>query len=74
MDSKVQSTSKVDSDGERSPSDDEKAIGNTHKIQSDSLSLDPDDHLSAEEKARIVSARPIFPAFSTPRRCSYAFG
>ncbi len=47
----------TDSDSGRSPSDDEKAIGHghVHHAHRVEVSPDPDDHLSPEEKANIVS-------------------
>ena len=47
----------TDSDSGRSPSDDEKAIGHVHmsNAHGDELPPDPDEHLSPEEKAKIVS-------------------
>ena len=47
----------TDSDSGRSPSDDEKAIGHGHisNAHGEELPPDPDEHLSPEEKAKIVS-------------------
>jgi hypothetical protein len=47
----------ADSDSGRSPSDDEKAIGHGHIAHPHAdLPPDPDEHLSPEEKAKIVSS------------------
>lgn len=43
-----------DSDSNCTPSDDEKHIDNKHVADVDHLPPDPDEHLSAEEKAKIV--------------------
>ena len=47
----------ADSDSGRSPSDDEKAIvrGRIPHTPGDDLPPDPDEHLSLEERAKIVS-------------------
>lgn len=58
----------TDSDSGRSPSDDEKVIGhghvsNTHRGE---LPPDPDEHLSPEEKAKIVSQLIAYPVSLSP--------
>jgi hypothetical protein len=45
----------ADSDSGRSPSDDEKAIGRDKISRVDELPPDPDEHLTPEEKAEVVS-------------------
>jgi hypothetical protein len=54
----------IDSDSGRSPSDDEKAIGHGHFSNADGHDLppDPDEHLSPEERAKIVSYLVTSPA------------
>jgi hypothetical protein len=50
----------ADSDSGRSPSDDEKAIGRDKISGIDELPPDPDEHLTPEEKAEIVSRSHLF--------------
>jgi hypothetical protein len=47
----------ADSDSGRTPSDYEKAIAHHHLPQPDHLPPDPDEHLTAEERAIIVSTK-----------------
>lgn len=62
----------TDSDSGRSPSDDEKAIGHGHiyHAHGDEVPPDPDEHLSPEEKAKIVSEI-IFQSYTYSQQKEY---
>lgn len=63
----------VDSDSGRSPSDDEKAIGQRHVSHDEDLGPDPDEQLTPEERAEIVRTL-LFSTFPKSRIVTAFYG